>query len=166
MSFPSLTGLPAAMLNRKTSIERPGLGKRNLSIELLPNQSVFRETFIGSSVPKLSSPLATPTEESFDCKMVDSASTTPIHDMFASPPKSSISGPVTTTGKSVNYGGSHSPPLSPSRSSFSAKYKRHAIIIPSRFSGDCGPMTPPPTGALPALPTVEEDCFMSWERRG
>ncbi|KAF4553378.1 Hypothetical protein D9617_7g031050 [Elsinoe fawcettii] len=141
MSITSLYSTSSSGSSRKGSLDRPSA--RNLAIELLPNQAIFRETFIGASIPSLSSPSRTPVNENGP----------------ASPTDSCV---PTASGCSACAALTSSPVL---RKSSEPTYKRHAVILPTRHHGPYCRM-PPPTRGLPALPSIGEDCLMEWERKG
>ncbi|PSK35007.1 hypothetical protein B9Z65_1590 [Elsinoe australis] len=142
MSITSLYSTSSGGSSRKGSIER-GLGARKLSIELLPNQSIFRETFIGASIPRLSSPPRTPSDE-------DS-------------PSSPTSTVPTAAGCTACNALSTSPVL---RKGSVPSYKRHAVILPTQHHGPFCRMPSPPRHAMSVLPSIGEDCLMEWERKG
>ncbi|PNS19448.1 hypothetical protein CAC42_7292 [Sphaceloma murrayae] len=142
MSITSLYSTSSSGSSRKGSTSS-GPGARKMSIELLPNQSIFRETFIGASVPRLSSPLQTPTDEY-----------APV-----SPSRHIPTMPGCTACNAL----STSPVL---RKGSTPSYKRHAVILPTRHHGPFCRMPSLAPRATPGLPSIGEDCLMEWERKG
>ncbi|KAG8624272.1 hypothetical protein KVT40_007339 [Elsinoe batatas] len=144
MSISSLYSNSSSGSSRKSSLDRPAIGARKLSIELLPNQSIFRETFIGHAIPTLSSPTRSPVSE---------IPPSPTDSLSPSHPTCTACAALTSS------------PILRHPSCPSASYKRHAVILPTRHHGAHCRM-PSPTRNLPALPSIGEDCLMEWERKG
>ncbi|GAM87275.1 hypothetical protein ANO11243_052970 [Dothideomycetidae sp. 11243] len=114
---------------------------RGLTIELIPNQAICRETFIGHSRMPIS-PMYTPVDEE------PPRPRTPTNNLSCAACNALTASPI---GR---------------RTATTPAYKRYAVIMPVRHAGPFCRMPPPPTGHLPALPSIGEDCLVEWERKG